>query len=262
MVRVRESKTAFHVVLGAVLQVREGRLQVLLWQRAREPFTSAPGPSPAALSNRTRSLEESIRRHLAAKVDVRELSHLEQLETRGDPDRNPRAWRARDRLPRPRPADIDPVVPADTGWHPVDALPPLAFDHEPIMLAARERLRAKLSYTNVGFALAPDDVHDLRAARVLRRRARSRRLADEPAPRPAPPRPPHRDRRSDGIPAEPAAGPPPSSASTTTSSRSPTSSPSCGRRTDRRCAANRRLRTNGAFLIRSGSVALVSSRRR
>ncbi len=30
-------------------------------------------------------LEPSIRRHLAAKVDIRELSHLEQLETRADP---------------------------------------------------------------------------------------------------------------------------------------------------------------------------------
>jgi 8-oxo-dGTP diphosphatase len=31
----------------------------------------------------------------------------------------------------------------------------MAFDHEPIVLAGRERLRAKLSYTNIGFALAP-----------------------------------------------------------------------------------------------------------
>ena len=32
----------------------------------------------------------------------------------------------------------------------------MAFDHEAIVLAGRERLRAKLSYTNLGFALAPD----------------------------------------------------------------------------------------------------------
>ena len=31
----------------------------------------------------------------------------------------------------------------------------MAFDHEGIALAGRERLRAKLSYTNLGFALAP-----------------------------------------------------------------------------------------------------------
>jgi 8-oxo-dGTP diphosphatase len=37
----------------------------------------------------------------------------------------------------------------------VDALPHTAFDHGSIVLRARDRLRAKLSYTNIGFALAP-----------------------------------------------------------------------------------------------------------
>jgi hypothetical protein len=32
----------------------------------------------------------------------------------------------------------------------------MAFDHQPIVMAGRERLRAKLSYTNIGFALAPE----------------------------------------------------------------------------------------------------------
>jgi hypothetical protein len=36
-------------------------------------------------------------------------------------------------------------------------LPELAYDHEPILLSARERLRGKLSYTNLGFALAPPE---------------------------------------------------------------------------------------------------------
>jgi hypothetical protein len=47
-------------------------------------------------------------------------------------------------------------VPEDTAWHPVPELPELAFDHEEIVLAGRDRLRAKLSYTNLGYALAPD----------------------------------------------------------------------------------------------------------
>ena len=46
-------------------------------------------------------------------------------------------------------------MPADTAWHPVDALPAMAFDHGAITRAGRDRLRAKLSYTNLGFALAP-----------------------------------------------------------------------------------------------------------
>jgi 8-oxo-dGTP diphosphatase len=38
----------------------------------------------------------------------------------------------------------------------VDGLPPTAFDHGSIIRSARDRLRAKLSYTNIGFALAPE----------------------------------------------------------------------------------------------------------
>jgi 8-oxo-dGTP diphosphatase len=53
------------------------------------------------------------------------------------------------------PSDADPAVPPDTGWHPLSALPPTAFDHAAIVADARDRLRAKLSYTNLGFALAP-----------------------------------------------------------------------------------------------------------
>jgi 8-oxo-dGTP diphosphatase len=107
------------------------------------------------LLGRAETLEASIRRHLAAKVDVRELSHLEQLETLSDPDRHPP-----DRLVATAylglvPLHIDPAVPPDTAWHPLDELPPTAFDHREIALVARERLRAKLSYTNLGFALAP-----------------------------------------------------------------------------------------------------------
>ncbi|NED65075.1 NUDIX hydrolase, partial [Streptomyces sp. SID10244] len=40
-------------------------------------------------------------------------------------------------------------------WHGVDALGDLAFDHGDIVAAARHRLAAKLSYTNIAFALAP-----------------------------------------------------------------------------------------------------------
>ena len=37
----------------------------------------------------------------------------------------------------------------------MDALPPMAFDHGPMVTNAHTRLVAKLSYTNIGFALAP-----------------------------------------------------------------------------------------------------------
>jgi ADP-ribose pyrophosphatase YjhB (NUDIX family) len=142
------------VTLAVVLQVRESLLQVLLWQRAREPFFGA-WSLPGGYLEPGETLEESIRRHLAVKVDVRELAHLEQLATLSDPERNPLDWELANAYLGLVPADLDPEVPEDTYWHPVSDLPQLAFDHGAITLAGRDRLRAKLSYTNAGFALAP-----------------------------------------------------------------------------------------------------------
>lgn len=142
------------VSVAVVLQVRDGSLRTLLWQRAREPYAGA-WALPGGVLEPGETLESSIRRHLAAKVDVRELAHLEQLGTWSDPDRNPARWELATAYLGLVQSGHDPAVPPDTRWHPVDELPPIAFDHERIVLAGRERLRAKLSYTNVGFALAP-----------------------------------------------------------------------------------------------------------
>jgi ADP-ribose pyrophosphatase YjhB (NUDIX family) len=154
--------------LAVVLQVRGGDLQVLLWQRARQPFRGA-WALPGGYLARGKTLERSIRGHLATKVDVRELSHLEQLETLSDPDRSPKEWQLATTYMGLVPSDLDPELPGDTEWHPVDELPEMSFDHGPIVLAGRERLRAKLSYTNLGFALAPaeftiSELRDLYAA--------------------------------------------------------------------------------------------------
>ena len=151
----RAKTSPAHAVLAAVFQVRDGRLDVLLWERALDPCAgcwSLPGGELAA----DETLEESIRRHLAAKVDVRELSHLEQLQTLSDPGRSPVRRELATAYLGLVPRDAEPALPPDTRWHPVDGLPVLAFDHERVVLAARERLRGKLSYTNIGYALAPE----------------------------------------------------------------------------------------------------------
>ncbi|MGQ0574406.1 MAG: NUDIX hydrolase [Pseudonocardia sp.] len=150
-----------HEVLAAVLQIRDGVLQVLAWQRARSP-DAGRWALPGGRLGDDEDVETSVLRQLAEKVDLREVAHVEQLG----------AFSAPERVPGPRlvataflglvPADADPTVPADTAWHPVSPLletgrPPAAFDHARIVAAARERLRAKLSYTNLGFALAPPE---------------------------------------------------------------------------------------------------------
>jgi ADP-ribose pyrophosphatase YjhB (NUDIX family) len=151
-----------------VLQIRNGSLQVLLWQRAREPYLGA-WSLPGGYLEQDETLEQSIRRHLAAKVDIGEVAHLEQLATLSDPERNPAEWQVATAFLGLVPTDVDPSLPDDTAWHAFGRLPELAFDHREIALAGRERLRAKLSYTNVGFALAPlvftlSELRDLYAA--------------------------------------------------------------------------------------------------
>jgi 8-oxo-dGTP diphosphatase len=148
--------TASQVTLAVVLQVRAARLRVLLWKRAQEPFAGR-WSLPGGYLEPGETLEQSIRRHLTVKVDVRELAHLEQLATLSEPDRVPHEWQLATAYLGLVPRDLDPAVPADTRWHAVDALPPLAFDHAAIVLAGRDRLRGKLSYTNIGFALAPEE---------------------------------------------------------------------------------------------------------
>jgi ADP-ribose pyrophosphatase YjhB (NUDIX family) len=161
---VNPTTTTVHEVLAVVLQVREGELRVLLWERARDPFSgfwALPGGALGA----DETLEQSIRRHLAAKVDVREVAHLEQLATLSDPARHPARRQLATAYVGLVPYGLDPEVPVDTAWHSVERLPTLAFDHRGIVLAGRQRLRAKLSYTNAGFALAPPEftLSELRA---------------------------------------------------------------------------------------------------
>jgi ADP-ribose pyrophosphatase YjhB (NUDIX family) len=203
---VTESTAPTHVALAVVLQVRQMRLQVLLWERAREPAAGA-WSLPGGYLEGDETLEESIRRHLAAKVDVRELSHLEQLETLSDPARHPGERQLATAYLGLVPAGVDPALPDDTAWHPVGALPTLAFDHEAIVLAGSGRLRAKLSYTNIGFALGPEPftISELRALyeaalghrvtttnlqRVLLRRGLLEPTGDRREPGPAGGRPP------------------------------------------------------------------------
>src|SRR5215210_3380073 len=132
-------------------------------------------------------------------------AHVEQLAVFSAPDRVPEMRRVATAFLGLVPSDADPTVPPDTAWHPVGARPALAdaaFDHAEIVDAARDRLRAKLSYTNLGFALAPREftistLRELYAAalghtvsatnlqRVLTRRAQLEPTGAVAAPGPA-----------------------------------------------------------------------------
>jgi ADP-ribose pyrophosphatase YjhB (NUDIX family) len=148
---------AVHEVLAAVLQVRDGQLQVLLWQRGIEPDAgrwALPGGSLGDCED----VQASVLRQLAEKVDVREVAYVEQLGVFSKPERMPHRRTVATAFLGLVPCVADPALPPDTTWQPVSnvlgGLLHTAFDHGLIVERARDRLRAKLSYTNLGFALA------------------------------------------------------------------------------------------------------------
>lgn len=187
-----------HEALAVVLRVRTGQLQVLLWQRAAEPYAGC-WVLPGGLLAADERLGTALARQLAANVDVQEIAHLEQLETRSDPHRDPRGRVLATAYLGLIPTDAEPAVPADTRWHRVDDLPPTGFDHGSLAQSGQARLRAKLSYTTIGFAIAPETFtisqlrgvyaaalgHDVSATnlqRVLLRRGVLERTAATAAP--------------------------------------------------------------------------------
>jgi 8-oxo-dGTP diphosphatase len=158
-----------HEVLAVVFQVRQPaeqvkgasragkpQLNVLLWQRARDPQRGS-WSLPGGQVRTDEDMTTSVRRQLAEKVDLQELAHLEQLAVFSDPHRVPGARMIASTFLGLVPSPATPELPPDTRWHPLNSLPPMAFDHGLMVDHARTRLVAKMSYTNIGFALAPKE---------------------------------------------------------------------------------------------------------
>ena len=141
-----------------IFTIRDNELQVLLVRRAIAPYKGRWAiPGGFVLANE--SLDDAARRELREETGVGDV-WLEQLYTFGDPKRDPRgrvvtvayfALVSPDRAPLLAGSDA-----AEARWWPATNPPhPLAFDHQHILSVALERLRGKLSYTNIGFELLP-----------------------------------------------------------------------------------------------------------
>ncbi len=148
-----------------MLRVGAGGLQTLLWQRREEP-QAGRFALPGGFLEPGESLEESVRRHLREKVGVVAVGHLEQLETRSEPQRDPRGWVVTTAYLALLGPGTQVGAQTDTQWCDAACPPPLAFDHDALLTLAVDRLRGKLSYSNIAFALAPPafSVSELRAA--------------------------------------------------------------------------------------------------
>jgi ADP-ribose pyrophosphatase YjhB (NUDIX family) len=144
-----------HETLATVFQVEGDQLNVLLWRRDLEPFAGC-WSLPGGMLGSDELMGSSLSRHLAAKVDLTDIGYLEQLDTRSDVKRDPRSRVIATAYIALVSTDVHPCIPSDTKWFAVERLPATAFDHNSIILSGRERLRAKLTYSNLGFALVPE----------------------------------------------------------------------------------------------------------
>lgn len=136
--------------------IRERRLHLLLIRRLAEPFAGCFA-LPGGFVLADVSVDAAAARELQEEAGVENV-YLEQLYTFGEPGRDPRgriitvAYYAMVPQTQLLQAGTDAT---DAAWFPVDALPPLAFDHLAIVQYAHTRIRNKLGYTNVGFELLP-----------------------------------------------------------------------------------------------------------
>jgi ADP-ribose pyrophosphatase YjhB (NUDIX family) len=137
------------VVNGVVMRAAS-RLETLLWQRDDGSWSL-----PGGFVRPHETLDEAMARHLREKVGVERVGHIEQLSTKSLPDSHPDLWLIDVAHIALLASDADPQLPPDTDWHAIDALPSVAFGHRDVIEQARERLRGKLSYSNIAFALAP-----------------------------------------------------------------------------------------------------------
>jgi len=137
------------VTVDAIL-VREGGRpgaprEVLLVRRGQEPFEGM-WAIPGGFVEMDEDLPDAARRELVEETGL-DVDTLEQFRTFGKPGRDPRGRQVTvayiadvsRELPAPRAGDDA----AEAKWFPLDALPPLAFDHAEVLALVRAHLAEK-----------------------------------------------------------------------------------------------------------------------
>ncbi len=124
----------------AVFRGRAGERDVLLVKRRDEPFAGM-WALPGGFVEEGETLDAAARRELLEETGLDPMSELEQIGAYGDPGRDPRGWTVTvvhiasigyDELGAVN-GGSDAV---EAAWHPVNALPHLAFDHDRILADA------------------------------------------------------------------------------------------------------------------------------
>lgn len=164
-------------------------LQVLLVKRANHPAKGQWGlPGGFVALDQDVDLAATVQRNLVAKTGV-EPPHIEQLATYGGAQRDPRGWSVTvcySALIAHQVCAQQIASVSDVRWMPIDeALAnPLAFDHQQLLIDARERLRQKALYSIVPAYALPEtftlpelqQLHEVLIGKPLQKKSFRRRI--------------------------------------------------------------------------------------
>ncbi len=182
-------ETPLLTVDSVLFTYHEKSLKVLLVRRSSEPEAGRWGlPGGIVDIDIDDDIEATARRKLVDKTSV-EPPYLDQLETIGNRERDPRGWSvtvcytaliAHQACAK----HVDTV--SDVRWVELDAAlkMKLAFDHRKIIAIARERLRQRALYSiSPGYALAEEftlaelqHLHELLIGKPIQKRSFRRRI--------------------------------------------------------------------------------------
>ena len=147
----------------AIFALSENGLDVLLMRRSDEPFAGEWAlPGGWIRVGEDADLAAAARRVLKDKTGV-ETPYLEQFQSVGNAERDPRGWSLSigyfALMPREEAVLASGGNAADVEWWPLtdDAVAvPLAFDHAALLATAANRLRSKVEYSSLpAHLLAP-----------------------------------------------------------------------------------------------------------
>ncbi len=143
---------------AVVFQLNNSELEVLLTKRAVDPFKgewALPGGYNAIGQTTLEALVSVVKRKAGLDIDS-QLAYIEQLYTFDTVARDPRGHAVSvTYMGCGRNIELSSGE-QETAFFAVDRLPHLAYDHEAIIKYARDRLSAKLSYTNAVSGLLPE----------------------------------------------------------------------------------------------------------
>lgn len=143
---------------AVIFQLNGSELEVLVTKRTNDPFKgewALPGGYNAEGQTTLEALAHVVKRKAGLDVDTG-LAYIEQLYTFDTIARDPRGHAVSvTYMGCGRDIELAPAE-QQAAFFAVDRLPRLAYDHEAIIKYARERLIAKLGYTNAVSGLLPE----------------------------------------------------------------------------------------------------------